>query len=64
LGARHDLGHGTEPDAKKKNRQVAEAYLALVGQVVPRSKVDWMTAQLALYRELFDMLEAIWFGEG
>jgi len=64
LGARHDLGQGTEPDAKKKNRQVAEAYLALVGQVVPRSKVDWMTAQLALYRELFDMLEAIWFGEG
>lgn len=64
LGARHDLDHGTEPDAKKKNLQVAEAYLALVGQVVPRSKVDWMTAQLALYRELSDMLEAIWFGEG
>ena len=64
LGTRHDLDHGTEPDAKKKNCQVAEAYLALVGQVVPRSKVDWMAAQLALYRELSDMLEAIWFGEG
>jgi len=63
LGARHDVSHGTERDAEKKNRQVGEAYLALIGKVVPRSKEDWMAAQLALYRELFEMLERIWLGE-
>lgn len=63
LGARHDLCHGTERDAEKKNRQVGEAYLALIGQVGPRSKVDWMTAQLELYRELSEMLERIWLGK-
>ncbi len=64
LGARHDLDHGADMDVKKKNRQVAEAYLALIGQVAPRSTVDWMSAQLALYRDLSDMLEAIWFRDG
>lgn len=64
LGARHDLDHGVDTDVKKKNRQVAEAYLTLIGQVAPRSTVDWTSAQLALYRDLSDMLEAIWFREG
>jgi hypothetical protein len=63
-GARHDLDHGADMNVKKKNLQVAEAYLALIGQVVPRSAVDWTSAQLALYRDLSDMLEAIWFREG
>jgi hypothetical protein len=64
LGSRHDIDHGTELDAKKKNRQVGEAYMALVGRVVPRGKIEWMTAQVALYRELVEMLEQIWLGEG
>jgi hypothetical protein len=42
---------------------VGDAYLALIEQVVPRSRVDWMIAQLALYRELTEMLERIWLRE-
>jgi hypothetical protein len=63
LGARHDISHGTDQEIEKKNRQVGEAYLALIGQVVPRSKAEWILAQLALYRELSDMLERIWHGD-
>jgi len=63
LGARHDLSHGTDQDVEKKNRQVGEAYTGLIGQVVPRSRADWMLAQLALYKELSEMLERIWRGD-
>ncbi len=64
LGSRHDLDHGTKHDAEKKNRQVGEAYLGLVGRVVPRSKIEWMNAQVALYRGLVEMLNKIWLGKG
>ena len=64
LGSRHDIDHGTERDAEKKNRQVGEAYNPLVGSVAPRSKNEWMSAQVALYKELVKMLEQVWFGEG
>lgn len=64
LGARHDIEHGTGRDAEKKKRQVGEAYMGLVGRVLPRSKIEWMTAQFELYRELVEMLEQIWLGEG
>jgi len=63
LGSRHDIDHGTEREAEKKNRQVGEAYKRLVGRVVPRTKSEWMSAQIALYKELVEMLELIWFGE-
>lgn len=63
LGSRHDTDHGTERDAEKKNRQVGEAYKRLVGRVAPRTKREWMSAQIALYKELVEMLELIWFGE-
>lgn len=62
LGARHDLDHESEADAKKKSHQVGEAYLRLIGQVAPRSKMDWMMAQVALYRALVEMLKRVWFG--
>ena len=64
LGSRHDIDHGTEQDAEKKNRQVGEAYKRLVGSVAPRSRNEWMSAQVALYKELVEMLEQVWFGEG
>lgn len=64
LGARHDIDHGTEQVVEKKNRQVGDAYMELVGSVFPRGKTEWMTAQIALYRELIEMLKQIWFGEG
>ena len=64
LGSRHDIDHGTERDAEKKNRQVGEAYKQLVGSVAPRSKNEWMNAQVALYKKLVEMLKQVWFGEG
>lgn len=63
LGARHDLSHGKDQKIEKKNRQVGEAYRALIGQVIPHSREEWMLAQLALYRELTEMLERIWHGD-
>lgn len=64
LGSRHDIDHGTERDAEKKNRQVGAAYRRLVGSVAPRSKSEWMSTQVALYKELVEMLEQVWFGDG
>ena len=64
LGSRHDIDHGTERDAEKKNRQVGEAYKQLVGNVAPRSKNEWMNAQVALYKKLVEMLKQVWFGDG
>lgn len=64
LGSRHDIDHGTERDAEKKNRQVGEAYKRLGGSVAPRSKNEWVRTQVALYKELVEMLEQVWFGEG
>lgn len=64
LGSRHDVNHGTERDALKKNHQVGEAYMRLVGRVAPRTKSEWMTAQVVLYKDLVEMLEHIWYGDG
>lgn len=64
LGSRHDIDHGTEREIEKKNLQVGEAYKRLVGSVAPRSRKEWMSAQVALYKELVKMLEQVWFGEG
>jgi hypothetical protein len=64
LGSRHDIDHGTEWETEKKNRQVGEAYKRLVGSVAPRSRKEWMSAQVALYKELVKMLEQVGFGEG
>lgn len=64
LGSRHDVDHGTERDVEKKNRQVGDAYKRLGGVVVPRSKNEWISTQVALYKELAEMLMQVWLGEG
>jgi hypothetical protein len=60
LGARHDVDHGQDPD--KKRRKIAEAYRALIGTVMPRSRHEWAQAQVALYRQLVEMLESLSLG--
>ncbi len=61
LGFRHDVDHGSE--AGEKNRKIGKAYEALIGAVTPRSRSDWARAQVALYEQLVQMLEDLWFGE-
>lgn len=60
LGFRHDVDHGSE--AEKKSRKIGEAYEALIGAATPRSRSDWARAQAALYEQLVEMLEDLWFG--
>lgn len=61
LGSRHDIDHGADKEIEKKNRQVGEAYKSLIGKVAPRSKADWIQAQISLYDQLAKMLETVWF---
>ena len=63
LGARHDVDHGSASDIERKNQQVGEAYEVLIGSVHPRTRSDWLRSQIALYRELVAMLEALWYGD-
>ena len=63
LGGRHDVDHGKQKDIEKKNRNVGEAFYNLIGIVVPRDPLDWCRAQVALYQQLVDMLEKLWFGD-
>jgi hypothetical protein len=60
-GVRHDVGHGGSKDVEKKNRQIGEAYKSLIAMVMPRSRPDWTRAQVALYGQLVEMLEFIWY---
>lgn len=64
LGARHDVDHGKDKDIARKNHQVGDAYKALIGMAIPRSRTDWAQAQVALYEQLVQMLKSIWFGGG
>lgn len=61
LGARHDVNHGDTKEISKKLRSVGEAYEALIGVPVPKSKVDWQLAQKTLYEILENMLDDLWF---
>lgn len=58
-GLRHDLEHGNPADIKKKSQQLGEDYKKLCGAPVPRSRQEWTTAQIGLYRQLADMLDEI-----
>jgi hypothetical protein len=59
-GARHDVNHGTDKEILRQNYQIGEAYRSLIGMVMPRLRTDWANAQIALYRQLVEMLETIW----
>ena len=61
LGFRHDFNHGTDKAVAKKNHQVGEVYNSLIGKVAPRSRSDWIQAQIVLYEQLVEMLEFVWF---
>lgn len=60
LGLRHDVDHGSESEYRKKAEKIGAAYSALVGRSVPRSSAEWSQAQIELYRELVEMLDALW----
>ncbi len=61
LGARHDLAHGDKQSISKKMKNIAAAFDALIGSSVPKIRRDWCRAQLALYEQLIEMLERLWF---
>ena len=63
LGARHDVAHGDKKSIAKKMKTIAAAFSALIGSTVPKLRRDWCRAQLALYEQLIEMLEALWFGD-
>lgn len=60
LGARHDLDHGEDREARRKSAQVGDAYRKLIGKPVPKNREDWLLAQRALYQQLVDMLDQLW----
>jgi hypothetical protein len=62
-GARHDLAHGRDREIEQKIESVAEAFKKLIGAVIPKARADWCRAQLALYTQLVEMLEHLWFSE-
>jgi hypothetical protein len=59
LEFRHDIQHGSEKEIVRKFKNIADTYMSLIGTERPRSQKEWMAAQLALYRQLFVMLETI-----
>jgi hypothetical protein len=59
VGFRHDLDHGSTSDVIKKNLQTGKAYKSLIGQVAPRTKHDWINAQISLYGQIGDMLRKL-----
>ncbi len=59
LGARHDLDHGDSKAAQEKFKNVGNAYIALVGKVMPETPNEWRQAQLKLYIQLRSMLGEI-----
>ncbi|MBA3571379.1 MAG: hypothetical protein H0W34_05280 [Pyrinomonadaceae bacterium] len=63
LAARHDVDHGSPAEIRTKNQQIEEAYAALTGAVHPRTRSDWAKAQVALYQQLLNMLEDLWYGD-
>lgn len=61
--ARHDVGHGSEGEIQKKQKETGKAFVGLAGSVVPKNSGDWCKAQLSLYEQLVAMLEEIWFDD-
>jgi hypothetical protein len=63
LAARHDVDHGSALDIQAKRKKIGQAFKELVGLVLPKEAEDWCRAQLALYEDLIEMLENLWFNE-
>ena len=63
LGARHDIDHGKRREIEGKTESIAEAFRKLIGSVIPKVRADWCRAQLALYNQLVEMLEHLWFND-
>jgi len=63
LNARHDVNHGKKRGVEAKNRKIGEAFKGLIGAVTPKTEADWCRAQVALYEQLIEMLEKLWYGD-
>ena len=57
------MAHGDKRNIAKKMKNIADAFDALIGTTVPKLRRDWCRAQLALYEQLIEMLERLWFGD-
>jgi hypothetical protein len=57
--ARHDLDHGANDKAQKALRRIGEIHQSLIGKPLPRSRSDYASAQIALYKRLLAMLEEV-----
>lgn len=63
LGFCHDVDHGSATESRENAMKVGQAYQTLIGQYKPRSKGDWINAQIELYRSLTEMLEDLWYND-
>lgn len=61
LGFSHDVNHGKPGKVKKAHTDIGNAYKSLIGNVMPRSREDWCSAQHELYHRLHQSLEVIWY---
>jgi hypothetical protein len=60
LDFRHDVDHGKQSEIQSKLKNIGDTYKRLIGCVRPKYNRDWGTAQLALYEDLFCMLNKIY----
>jgi hypothetical protein len=57
---RHDVGHGNQSKIQSALKNTGDTYKRLIGCARPRYNRDWGAAQLALYEDLFCMLNKIY----
>ena len=59
LDLRHDVEHGKEKEIEKKQRELGQDYLQLIGVPTPRTRRDYRNAQLVLLKQVDTMLRQI-----
>ncbi len=59
--SRHDTDVGNPSEARRKSRQIGEAYKSLIGRSIPKRRSEWRDAQYSLYERIIAMLERIWY---
>jgi hypothetical protein len=57
---RHDVDHGKQSKIQSTLKKTGDTYKRLIGCVRPKHNRDWGAAQLALYENLFCMLNKIY----
>jgi len=59
LDLRHDVEHGKPRDIEKKQLELGQDYLQLIGVPIPRTRRDFRNAQLALLQQVEALLRRI-----